>query len=443
MSALHEISSVTPLPEFDIFTVPPTQLTVDRDLVTEHRPISILNANSVIQFVIPTAVDEYLQLKETLLYLKLKVNIKRKDGSAVESTDWDKLNPVNNLLHSIFKQVDLEIEGKSITLAPQTYAYKAFFETLLGFTKDAKDSYLTASGWYNDNYDKAFKTSRADILKPEPFKTNGEGVSIELMGKLHLDLAFQPKALLGGTTVKLTLVPNDPAFYLWTSDSTIVPEVVFESTSLYVHRSKVNFPIVEGHNLGLSKQTAKYPICRSNVKAFTISTGTQNASIDNAISGQLPRRIFVAMVPNDAFTGVLTKNPFEFKHYNLNYIVAYIDGMQYPSKPYQPDFKNKIYVREYLGLFESLNQLSTDSVLSLTKEQWGTKGNTLFGFNFSPDTADDCNKVGYVSPIKRGTLRIDLRFASALTETINVLVFCEYDNLVEIDITRNAITDYM
>ena len=82
-------------------------------------------------------------------------------------------------------------------------------------------------------------------------------------------------------------------------------------------------------------------------------------------------------------------------------------------------------------------------MLSLTKEQWGTKGNTLFGFNFSPDTADDCNKVGYVSPIKRGTLRIDLRFASALTETINVLVFCEYDNLIEIDITRNAITDYM
>jgi hypothetical protein len=127
MSALHEIASITPLPEFDIFTVPPTQLTVDRDLVTEHRPISILNSNSVIQFVIPTAVDEYLQLTETLLNLKLKINIKKKTGSGnITDAEWNKITPVNNFLHSIFKQVDLEIEGKSITLAPQTYAYKAF-----------------------------------------------------------------------------------------------------------------------------------------------------------------------------------------------------------------------------------------------------------------------------------------------------------------------------
>ena len=443
MSALHEIASITPLPEFDIFTVPPTQLTVDRDLVTEHRPISILNSNSVIQFVIPTAVDEYLQLTETLLNLKLKINIKKKTGSGnITDAEWNKITPVNNFLHSIFKQVDLEIEGKSITLAPQTYAYKAFFETLLGFTEDAKNSYLSASGWYNDSSDKTFQTSRTSILKPNPIAGSGEGKIIKLMGKLHLDLAFQPKAILGGTTIKLTLVPNDPAFYLFTSDTSIVPEVVFESVSLYVHRSKVNFPIVEGHNLALNKQTAKYPICRSNVKSFTISSGTVNASIDNAISGQLPRRIFIAMVPNDAFTGVLNKNPFDFKNYKLNYIATYIDGVQYPSKPYQPNFDKNLTLREYLGLFESLNQLTTDSALTLKHTEW-IAGNTIFGFNFSPDTSDDCNKVGYVSPIKRGTLRIDLRFAEAMTETINVLVFCEYDNLIEIDITRNAITDYM
>ncbi len=50
--------------------------------------------------------------------------------------------------------------------------------------------------------------------------------------------------------------------------------------------------------------------------------------------------------------------------------------------------------------------------------------------------------MGYVNPIKRGTLRLEMKFAEALKETINVLLYCEYDNLIEIDATRNAFTDY-
>ena len=442
MSALHELSSVTPLPEFDIFGIPPTQLTVERDLVTEHRPISILNANSLIQFVIPTAVDEYIQLRETLLYMKIKIDIAKKAGGDVGLSDWQKIAPVNNLLHSLFKQVDLEIEGKSVTLAPQTYAYKAFFETLLGYTKDAKDSFLSAAGWYDDSAEKNTITeARSKLIRPTTITHNGEGIEIELMGKIHLDLAFQPKALLGGTTIKLSLTPNDQAFYLWVKDDSVLPKVTFINASLFVHRSKVNFPVVEGHNLALNKGTAKYPICRSNVKSFNINANTHDVSIDNAVSGQLPRRIFVAMVPNEAYTGSLKTNPFNFKHFKLNYLAAYIDGTQFPAKAYKPDFDKNLFVREYMGLFESLNQITSDSTLTLDKKKWAD-GSTIFGFNFAPDTAEDCNKMGYVNPIKRGTLRLEMKFAEALKETINVLLYCEYDNLIEIDATRNAFTDY-
>ena len=95
-----------------------------------------------------------------------------------------------------------------------------------------------------------------------------------------------------------------------------------------------------------------------------------------------------------------------------------------------------------MGLFESLNQLNTDSTLTLTKNEWAD-GNTIFGFNFAPDMADDCNKMGYVNPIRNGSLRIDLKFSQALSETINVLLYCEYDNIVEITHDRNVVTDYI
>jgi hypothetical protein len=148
------------------------------------------------------------------------------------------------------------------------------------------------------------------------------------------------------------------------------------------------------------------------------------------------------MIPNDAFSGNKRKNPFKFDHNNLNYIALYMDGMQIPSIAYKPDFTNKLYMKEYLGLFESLNELSTDTTLILNKNQWAN-GNTIFGFNLSPDLADQCSKVGFLNLIKSGNLRVEMKFSQALSKTINVLLFCEYDNIIEIDQTRTPITNYI
>jgi len=443
MNTFHQLSNITPHPDFDLFGLPPTQLTVEKDVFTEHRPINITNSSSVIQFVIPTSIDEYIQLRESLLYLKFKVNLKKKDGTDVDESDWANVAPVSYLLHSMFRQIDLEIAGKSITLSPQTYAYKSRFEFDLGFTNDAKISHLTAAGAYNDTDEKTtISESRSKIIMPNPVTKDGTGKSVELMGKLHLDMAFQPRALLGGTALKLTLVPNDPKFYLMNKSQNILPQIEFESIIFYAHRSKLNDSVVEAHNLALTKTNAKYPICRSMVKAFNINSGNIDVSIDNALNGQLPRRVFLAMVTNDAFNGNYSKNPFNFEHFDLNHLAIYLDGEQHPLNAYKPDFEKQLFVREYMGLFEALNQLNTDSTLILSKEQYAA-GNTIFGFNFAPDLADDCNKMGYANPVRTGNLRIDLKFSKALSETINVLLYCEFDNIVEITRERNAVTDYI
>jgi len=178
------------------------------------------------------------------------------------------------------------------------------------------------------------------------------------------------------------------------------------------------------------------------VKAFNLNIGTKDTTIDNAINGILPRRIFVALLTNDAFSGNYQKNPYVFNHHNLSHITAHINGKQYPTKAYTPDFTKKLFTREYLGLFESLNQLTTDSTISLTLDQWGD-GNTIYGFNFSPDLGDDCSKMGFANLIKKGSLKLELKFSTALTEAISVLMYCEYDSVVEIDSNRQVTTDYI
>jgi hypothetical protein len=45
------------------------------------------------------------------------------------------------------------------------------------------------------------------------------------------------------------------------------------------------------------------------------------------------------------------------------------------------------------------------------------KGNTLFGFDLTPDMSE----VGTFQLIKQGNLRVEIHFAEALTATINVV----------------------
>src|SRR6266436_6679771 len=389
MSTFHKQSTSVPLPQFDLWGVPPTQHTVERSIETEHRPISTLNSLSFIEFNIPTALDEYILFNETYLYMRLRARISKPDKTDITDDDWNRTVPANYLLHSMFKQIEVQINGKELVLAPQTYAYRAYLEALLGFSADAKKSHLTASLWCDD------KLKRAKFLAPtDGEKDRGKGSEVDLMGRLHLDLTFQSRALLGGSHVKIKLTPHSSSFFLSTPNN-VVAEVDFLDATLFVHRSKITPRIVSAHTKALAVSPAKYPLTRAEVRQITIPKGVMDAMLDNIVAGQLPRRIFIVCVDNEAFNGSLKKDPFFFNHYNINYLACFLDGTQYPIKAYQPDFDNNLFIREYMGLFKALNQNSTDTYACFDRNKY-KNGNTIFGINFAPDLSNGCDSVGYV-----------------------------------------------
>jgi hypothetical protein len=66
------------------------------------------------------------------------------------------------------------------------------------------------------------------------------------------------------------------------------------------------------------------------------------------------------------------------------------------------------------------------------------RGNTLFGFDLTPDMSE----MGAFQLIKQGNLRVEIHFAEALAETINVVLYAEFDNVIEIDRNRQVLFDY-
>ena len=447
MEPISDLSTEGTLSELDLFSVPPTQTAITEHIVTEHRPLNPLGDVNTIEFKISTASDEYINFAETLLFLKLRVSLTKTDNTVLTADAWKSISPVNYFMQSLFREVALKIGDNQVTMAPQTYPYKAYFEALLGYTKAAKKSYLGSALWATneESVDDSVDTTRNTVFTvakgSKSFSVSNE---INLMGRLHLDMALQPKLLLGGTELTLSFKPNSPEFCLMCSAEKLVPKIEITEACLFVHRSKVAPHIVEGHLAGLQLATVKYPIVRSEVKAITLPSGMSDIIIDNVVNGQLPRRLFIAFVDHSALTGSFKKNPFNLKHFKLNYLATFINGVQYPSKPFTPDYDKEQYVREYMSLFEATNQLNTmDSKVNITYDSYGI-GHTIYGFNLAQDSSDGCcGTSSHANLIRRGQLRVECHFAEQLASPVNMLCYLEYDNLLEIDRDKSVRTNYM
>ena len=126
-----------------------------------------------------------------------------------------------------------------------------------------------------------------------------------------------------------------------------------------------------------------------------------------------------------------------FIHYDLNFLALYLDSNQISSKPYTPDFDNDTEIRSYISLFTGTGQTNTDERNHISRKEYG-EGYTLFAFNLSPDShlTDDFQLI------KQGSLRLEMRFKNALSTTINVVQYSEFDNIIKVDKARNILHDY-
>lgn len=433
MSLIHKLSSEALLAELDLFSVPPTQLSIEKGYETAHRPLGSLQGTDSICFDIPTSSEEYVLLHETYLYVKIQLELKSKEGKPLSQAAWLTVVPANNLLHTLISKCELKINDKLIPFSANGYPYRAYLETLLGFSSSAKDSHLTSALWIENDRE------RQDFFIPT-LDTASESKAVDLFGRLFTDMTYQGRAIPGGGSIKFDIALNSTKFaFMWPDTHTL--NLRFLDACLYVHRIRGTPQLLTAHSKALAISPAKYPINRTEIKQVVIQKGTLDAMLDNIVLGQLPRRMFLCFVSHAALSGSQTLNPFEFGHNNLSFATVYLDGEQYPTNPYMPNFSEELYIREYSGLFQALNQNGLASTIDISRAEYG-RNKMILGFNFTPDLSNGCGDIGHINTIKRGSLRVYIQFRKPLTEIINAILMCEFDNIIEINNENRVTSDY-
>ena len=438
MAFVHPQSCECVKSELDLFSVPPTQTSIESGGWVEYNPISSITDTTPIEFSVSGSGQDYIDLANTQLYVRAKITL----ANGANITDAQHVGPVNLLLHSLFSEAEMKINDTLVTSTNNTYAYRAYIETTLSYGPAAKKSQLTAALYYKDTASNmedgnphADNPNNKGLVKRHAFFENSRVV--DMLGCIHADLFFQDKYLPSDVGLRIRLVRNKNTFCLMSSMDGAAHKIEIVDCKLYIRKVKLSPSIFVAHAKAFEVSNAKYPIRRVVCKTFTVPQGNLDCSQENLFAGQLPTRLVIGCVDNDAFNGSYTKNPFNFKNYRLTQMKVYLDGQQQHIKPIVTNFAVNQFVNAYMTLFSGTGKQQKDEGNSIERSDFGN-GYALYAFDLTPDMAEE----GHFNLAKEGSVRVDLNFAVALPNTINVIAYAEFENVIEIDRNRNVIFDY-
>jgi hypothetical protein len=264
-----------------------------------------------------------------------------------------------------------------------------------------------------------------------------DGATIDMVGKIHTDMCFQERLLPSDVGIRIRLVRQKDPFCLMSDVAFPTYRLQIVECKLYVRKVKLSSSVFVAHAKALERGNAKYPINRVVCKTFTVPRGNLDLSQENLFSGQLPNCIVIGLVDNDSFNGAWNKNPFNFQHFNLTQMKVYIDGQNQYISPIEPDYANGQHVRAYLSLFEGTGKYGKDEGLDVSREDY-PNGYALYAFDLTPDIAED----DHLNLAKEGTVRLDAKFRVPLANTINIVCYAVFSNIIELDRNKNILFDY-
>ena len=374
--------------------------------------------------------------------------------------EQSKIGPINNFAHSLFKKIELKIGAglnrKLVEVGNSHYAYKAYLLNLLNFGQEAKNTWIQSGCFYKDTSE---QFDNAEIKSTTMHKVKTEGVNnieidvsknivanmgfiqrrelfVKSKGKInviipiHVDLLHSNRFLMNNIGMYFEFERNKDSFLLMGSDNEY--NIKITKVNMLVRKCQINQTVQLAHLSALQLAPAKYPIRQNKIIAISVDNDSKEYHITN-FGHIIPSKIIFGLVEDEAYSGSLAKNPFNFKPFNLERITLIVDNV---SKVIQMNQEDNDFCEPYHALCEGLNMYGSDgNNISLTEY---ADGNCLFFFNLCPDKGC-CEQYNI---IKSGVIQLKLEFSKNVEKKLKLIAFMEYDNQINIDKKHEISFDY-
>ena len=472
MSYVHERSKQCGKTETDLFSIPPTQASLEKGRWIDYHPLSsVENDDGPITFL-AAGTEDYVDLSKTILFVEGKVV--KSDNTDLSGGEQSSIAPVNNFLHSLFRQVDVYLNGKQVTPAMGTYAYRAYLETLLNYDVSSKGSQLTSAMYYKDTAGEMGSTGslpsektlsymaskNAQTLSTQKVTVPGSGnqgfakrhqfiqngKKFTLSGPVFVDAFMGSRLLLNMVDLKLILNRSSDKFCLMDKNGSVLnAKVKLTDVILKVRKVKVSPTVSMGHELALKKMPAIYPIRRVECKTFVMPANIPSVRKDNIFTGNIPKTFVFGLVDAKGFSGDYGKNPYNFRNYKVTTVTLTVNGEELPFKQLTLNYEDnkENFIQAYNTLFSGTGKMNFNTGLDISREDY-PKGYTLYAFDLTPDM---CGSSPYFNTVQRGSLTVDITFAEAPSTqdgapaAIAMVCYGDFENVIQIDSERNVIYD--
>lgn len=426
--------------ELDLYYVPPTQTAIEEGHYDDILPHSSYATADNIRFDIPGDSTHYANLAETELYILGRIMVKGSPELGIESQV--KLGPVNNFLHSLFSQVNINISNQNVEISNSSYSIRSYLENLISFNKVEKPSILAGDLFEKDDFGEfdnftieastsgnANKVNSGYLKRREKFLNARQ---VQLQGKLHCDLFTMNHLMVNSTSISIVLKKNEPKFYLMGEPELKNYVFVYDDCFLRIRRQVIS-PSVMSALSGLNEEfTFKYPIKRVVIKSFVIPETSVKVTLPKICEGILPRRIVIGFLKTEAYDGSYAYSPFNFENLGIKTMFLKVNSKSLPNtNGLKFDFTNNLYLDGY----KSISKLSKD--LDITFAEYKS-GYTLFSFDLNPDISSST----HYSPLSDGV--IDLEFTKEKAHSLSYTCICylESDNIIQLNKHRQPSFDY-
>ena len=437
----------------DLFSVPPTTVTVERDLWEELRPMNAVTNHGPYEFY-NSGNEHYLDMAKNYMYMRIK--IVQKNGMPIghiaahnKKTEPPPsfVAPINLIGATFFKQVKMIVNGKLTFDSGPDYAHLAYILTDLNNNRETKDGLLGASGWITD-CDPSYKEEPEQLntwRNPGLMKRYYRHINsrtVDYMTPLHIPFARQERYLLNNLDIRFELHRVSDAFALQTTNVANQYKIEVEDMRFFLRKVELGRDVCMAIETQLQRMPAKYPVRRAELKTLHIGSGRTTTPCNALWTGQLPRRVILCTLPNRNYYGSFDKNPFLFAPNNVVKVCLYVNSKCVPySGPLEMTFYDteafgtSLVARAYVQFQTALGGTSNDIDFHRF-----TRDACYFVFDLSVDNTGDTNNWELM---KNGTLSIYMEFSAPMTvDGLKVLALGEFDNLITIDKLRQIQYDY-